>query len=116
MAIINKEEFEERLEMLTPEVMAEVIDIFKETYPERKQNIQKAIGQKDPKKLEFEIHALKNDLSQFGAEQLFNNTQSILEKVRESSSTEFQNDIENLTTQIDKELIPELDEWYKKQS
>lgn len=116
MAIINKKEFEERLEMLTPEVMVEIIDIFEETYPERKQNIREAIGQKDPKKLEFEIHALKNDLSQFGAEELFNNTQSILEKVRESSTTEFQKDIENITSQIDTELIPELDEWYKKQS
>ncbi len=116
MPIINRKEFEERLEMLSAEVMVEVIDIFNESYPERKENIQEALSEKDQKKLEFEIHALKNDLSQFGADELFNNTQLLLEKIRESDSTDFEKDANNLIGQIDQELLPELNQWYNKQA
>lgn len=115
MPIINRKEFEEKLEMLSAEVMVEVIDIFNEGYPERKHNIQEALSENDPKKLEFEIHALKNDLSQFGAEELFNKTQSLLEKIMDKSSADFEKEANKLLDQIDKMLLPELKAWCEKQ-
>lgn len=116
MPIINRKEFEEKLEMLSAEVMVEVIDIFNESYPERKHNIQEALSENDPKKLEFEIHALKNDLSQFGAEEIFNKTQSLLDKIRNNNSADFEKEANKLIDQIDSALIPELKAWYNKQA
>ncbi|MGM0566139.1 MAG: Hpt domain-containing protein [Bacteroidota bacterium] len=109
--VINKEEFKERVEMLSPEVMTEVIEIFKDGYPERKENIQNAMDENSARKLEFEIHALKNDLSQFAANDLFEATEALLTKVRRQNTTDIATEIDQLENTIEQQLIPELDNW-----
>lgn len=64
-----------------------------------------------PKKLEFEIHALKNDLSQFAANQLFGNTEALLTKVRQQKTTNIAKEISEIENIIEQNLLPELDKW-----
>lgn len=113
MTVINYDEFNERIEILTTELMIEVIDIFSETYPDRKQNISSALEKNDAKALEFEVHALKNDISQFSANKLFDKTQFLLEKIRDKQSADFRTDVYEILDKIDNELLPELESWYK---
>ncbi|MDZ7775310.1 MAG: Hpt domain-containing protein [Bacteroidales bacterium] len=110
--IINQDEFAERVSMLSEEVMAEVIEIFKEGYPERKSNIRKALEDKSPDKLEFEIHALKNDLSQFAANALSDKTEWLLQKVRTEKTVDVIMEIDDIEKTIENKLIPELNSWY----
>ncbi len=109
--VINREEFKERVEMLSPEVMTEVIDIFKDGYPERKENIKNAVEANSAKKLEFEIHALKNDLSQFAANALFEATEALLTKIRRQKTTDVTPEIDAIEKTIEQQLIQELDNW-----
>ena len=111
--VIKGEEFKERVEMLSAEVMKEVIAIFKEAYPERKENIKKAINEDSAKNLEFEIHALKNDLSQFAANELFENTEKLLTKVRQQKTTDIDAEIDEIENTIEQKLLPELENWNK---
>lgn len=112
--IINQDEFAERVAMLSEELMAEVVELFKEGYPERKANIRRAIETESPEKLEFEIHALKNDLSQFAATTLFEKTEALLNKVREKQTVDVIMEVDDIEKTIEEKLIPELNTWHSK--
>ncbi|MFW5975054.1 MAG: hypothetical protein ACOCQ6_02500 [Bacteroidota bacterium] len=109
--VINGEEFNERVKMLSTDVMKEVIAIFMDGYPERKKNIKDALKENSAEKLEFEIHALKNDLSQFAATNLFADTETLLTKVREFQTTNVTKEIDSIEKTIESQLIPELKHW-----
>ncbi|MCF8231455.1 MAG: Hpt domain-containing protein [Bacteroidales bacterium] len=111
MGVLDKNQFNEKLEMLSEEVMAEVIQIFFDTWPERKNEIEEAMQAKNPQDLEFAAHALKNDLSQLGAPGIFSDSQDFLEKIRTGENQD-KATFETLKNNIEKHLIPELKEWY----
>ncbi|MCF8307814.1 MAG: Hpt domain-containing protein [Bacteroidales bacterium] len=111
MGVLDKNQFNEKLEMLSEEIMAEVILIFFDSWPERKNEIEEAMKEDNSQNLEFAAHALKNDLAQLGVPGILSDSQDFLEKIRQGE-TRLESTFETLKKDIENHLIPELKEWH----
>lgn len=67
--IINKESLYESFRVYDNETIVEIIDIFFEEYPDRKDLIRKAIDEYDSELLRTTAHGLKGVISHFHAEE-----------------------------------------------
>ncbi|MDZ7740392.1 MAG: Hpt domain-containing protein [Bacteroidota bacterium] len=66
--LINKEEFRETFKPFDKEIVVEIIDIFIQEWPERRDQIRKNIGEGDFDSLRFNAHSLKGVVANFIAE------------------------------------------------
>lgn len=114
MSVIDEQKFSDNIEMLGEDVMLQVIDLFLEGYPERKQELETAFRTNDLEKMEFAAHSLKNDLAHFGAQKVLKDSQDFLEHIRSKETTSLQQKFGELIKVIEQQLIPELKEWYNR--
>jgi len=112
MGMVDKDEFNKKVEMLSEDIMLEVITIFLASYPERKSDIVNALKEQNFRDMEFAAHALKNELSQLGAPQILADSQNFLEMIRKGETKELDSTFDSLNNDIENLLIPELKEWY----
>lgn len=112
MGMLDKNEFNKKVETLSKDIMLEVINIFLASYPERKNEILNALKEQNYRDMEFAAHALKNELSQLGAPQILADAQNFLEMIRKDETRELDSAFESLNNDIENLLIPELKEWY----
>ncbi len=67
MEVIQKEKFIENFQYFDKEIVADIINIFIDEYPERMETIKKNIDEKDFKQLGFNAHSLKGVIANFVA-------------------------------------------------
>ncbi len=67
MGVIDKEKFTENFQYFDKEIVADIINIFIDEYPERMATLQKNIEEKDFEQLGFNAHSLKGVIANFVA-------------------------------------------------
>lgn len=67
--IINKSTLDQNFKVYDKEVVAEIIDIFFDEYPERIANLEKAINEEDFDSLKTVAHGIKGIIANFHAEE-----------------------------------------------
>ncbi len=66
--LIDKEEFRENFKPFDKEIVVEIIDIFIQEWPERRDEIRKNIDERDFDSLRFSAHSLKGVVANFIAD------------------------------------------------
>ncbi|MEA3505463.1 MAG: Hpt domain-containing protein [Bacteroidota bacterium] len=89
--IIDKKTFTENFKIFDKDIVVEIIDIFKEEYPERMEQLYLACKTKDGELLRTASHGLKGVLANFYATKPFEITKHMEEKGKT-------NDFENIDT------------------
>lgn len=96
MEVINKEQFIDSFQYFDKEIVLEIIDIFIDEYPERIENLEISINNKDFPQLKFHAHSIKGVIANFAAPE----AQELARQLENKGSSE---DIEG-TTELFEEL------------
>ncbi len=106
-ALIDLEELLTRVEN-DRELMRDLLSIFKEEFPRRRQALREAVESLNAKQVASEAHALKGMLSNLAAREAAEAAARLEQLGRDGKSAEFR---ESLVTfdNIAEELLPQLD-------
>jgi HPt (histidine-containing phosphotransfer) domain-containing protein len=107
--VIDKEKFQENFKHFDNELIAEIIDMFIDEYPERLSKIKQNIEDSDMKNLRFNAHSLKGVIANFMADLPKEHARILEEKSKNEETNGLLDDYQNLE-KSSSELIENLKE------
>lgn len=109
MKIIDQSHFMDTFQYFDKPIVLEIIDIFIDEYPERKNKIKKAVEDKNFEALKFDAHSIKGVIANFSAPNAYEIAKMLEMKGAEKDDSDLELFFEKLVASCDL-LIEDLKE------